>query len=70
MGGSMKGKELIQLLQGYEDYDITLCFYDKFQEDKYVENKIPWPPYRHMIVGSIVDIGVSDKVVLLDAKDI
>lgn len=65
----MKAKEIINMLSGYEDYDVELCFYDKLQETYYIENKIPWPPYRHMNVGKIVDVGVSDKIVLIDALD-
>ena len=65
----MKVKDLIEKLKGYEEFELQLTFYDKQLEPVFLEKKIPWPPYRHLIVECIADVGHSDKVIILSGKE-
>ena len=65
----MKVKDLINKLQGYDEFEIELSFYDKQLEPIYLEKKICFPPYRHLNVTGIADIGHSDKVIILNGKE-
>jgi len=56
----MKGKELIEELKGYEDFDIEFSFTDGCN---------PFPNIRRFINMDIGDIGHSDKVVILDGDE-
>ena len=69
----MKSSEMVRILQGMldngDDYEIKMSFYDNQLEPIYLEKKIMCPPYRWLKVDSLVDVGVSDKVLLFNCKD-
>ena len=57
LGGRMKAKELIEKLAGYEDFDLKFCIVDKNTDSKFLS-------VRTFDI-EVIDIGYSDKVVVL-----
>ena len=53
----MKAKELIEKLAGYEDFDLKFCIVDKNTDSKFLS-------VRTFDI-EVIDIGYSDKVVVL-----
>ena len=56
----MKAKELIELLQGYEDFDVEFVFTDGYNIFPNIRK------FKNLTLG---DIGYSDKVIVLDGEE-
>lgn len=57
----MKVKELIEKLKNYEDFHVEFHFTDGYSI---------FPNIRKFSIEEICDIGHSDKVVILDGKEL
>ena len=64
----MKAKELIKMLEGFEDFDIELTVHRRLSEE---ELKALTYPYPYEIIKTeleLDDIGYSDNVVCLGCE--
>lgn len=59
----MKGRDLIEKLKDYEDFDIKFIFSEEPCNGSY------FPTIRHFEDLDVGDIGYSDKVVFLSGEE-